>query len=307
MLTVDQPCNEALWTDWINESANKARCTIYVNAKRPFTLRDTEHWQMIDRPVTDTQWGTCSLVLAHQALLRHALAADSENKWFALVSGDALPLMSLDMLIERLERLPTSASCVGAMALRNDMCNLLMHAAQSLADADQSIAAQNWWTATFASQHCDSEGTFCYIEPSLVKCHGQFVLLSRQHAEWLVAMPECVARDYDCLMAPHDNLNPFAADEVVVGTYLAWQQRQREQSSASDSSTLGLLLDLDAMLAPSSLDGQHAKMHRAFGRSWEHTMWRDDCWFFARKFSPLSARSVAQLKSLWRKRELLFE
>ena len=288
-LTIDAPSNGDLWRDWA--AADPSRCNFYVNAKTAFS--EFAFINRISDPVTDTEWGDHSLVWAHQALLRHALAHDAANSWFCLVSGDSIPIVSLDSLLHRFESLQSHDSLLGQFVDEN-MTVFVGSQVQAFYESGIDTKLENWWVSQFAAVAEDKYGVYCGFDVDSVRAHSQFIMLSRLHAHWLAQMPDRVSRDFDVLLKDVRQYKPLAADETVPFSYLNWQLSQQEGAK-------GRLLDIDIMFAPVDRTGYHAKKHHV-AISTKEVGHLTNRWFFARKFNKLGVDECNKVKDVWTKR-----
>ena len=296
MLTVARPPNVLLWRRWV--CGARARTRVYVNGKAGFSLGGGR--EVVRLPpgveVRDTAWGHHTLVYAHQALLRHALADMPSAQWFALVSGDSLPLLGARDMLRRLEReCGLHASQVGRYTEREclQQYTAMSEALQLWRALPPRARVPNWWHDHFAESGIDEEGPYrAFAEdasaPRGVHGHSQFVLLSREHAQAVADMPAEVARDYDTLMGALETHQKLAADEVAVGHYLLYLQ---------DCGLLGgRFLDEDMMHAPlDSKDKVHARLHHKLPPG----LLSQDRFLFGRKYAALDVEAATTLLKAW--------
>jgi hypothetical protein len=210
-LTVDSIFNHVYWNEW---RGGDKRIRFYVNAKDPL-FKTPEGFLRLppDLEFRETAWGHHSLVLAHQALLTHALADFKEAEWFVLVSGDALPLRSTRELFQRLK---PGQSMFDEF---NDDCLYKQWAVMN--EALQQCNMPNWWADVAADRGKDEEGFFRVLSESVCAGVSQFHILCREHAQDIANMPRCVPEDFDKLLNIVGGTDvSFAADEVVTLGYL---------------------------------------------------------------------------------------
>jgi hypothetical protein len=297
MLTVSAPPNAVLWRRWVQGASTRVH--VYVNGKTDFKLPGSGRELSRLPPeveVRQTAWGDHTLVLAHQALLRHALAEMPQAQWFALVSGDSLPLMGARAMLQRLAKeCGMSASQMGRYTEREclQQYTAMSEALQLWHALPERARAPNWWHDAYAEAGEDDEGSYrAFAEevanPRGIHGHSQFIVLSREHAQAVADMPPEVARDYDTLMAPLGSQQKLAADEVAVGHYLLYLQHEGLVG--------GRFLDEDVMHAPlDSKDKAHARLHSKLPIG----LLSQDKFLFGRKYQAFDLASTATLLRAW--------
>ena len=212
-LTIDTIPNHGYWKQWRGDNNN---IRFYVNAKDP-TMKTPEGFLRLpqDQEVHNTAWGHFSLVLAHQALLRYALADFPSAKWFVLVSGDALPLKSVSTLFNRLK--PN-------ISMFDEYVDSEQH--QQWGVMNEALLRcdfPNWWVDVAAYRGEDDKGSFCVFPETYCPCVSQFHILCHEHAQLIADMPPEIPKDFDALIELVGGVRfSLAADEVVPLAYLRY-------------------------------------------------------------------------------------
>lgn len=99
MLTVDAPTQELFWRTWVPEHAK-----ILVNSKNWRPEINDPAFKLIDGNVTDTAWGTASLVQAHEALLKEGTRMFPNASHYVLVSGDSAPVKTYQHFVGEMQK-----------------------------------------------------------------------------------------------------------------------------------------------------------------------------------------------------------
>ena len=289
MLTRCSVPNATLWRQW----ARKQKISFVLNAKHmggvdglpPRVAKRLGTLSNEDR-VVDTAWGSHTLCIAHQAMLRVGLKRHPDAAWFMLVSGDSIPIISAKQLMSELHALGPHHSLLGQFACGPHVVDWLWHHRTLRGDS----MPDNWWV-----RHLDAG----VLTSHTVRGHQQMVLFCRTHATVFADMPVRILQDYDELLDVDIKKNKtprLSAEEVVPFTYLATQ-------GCGDH-----ILDMDAMLSP--FVGKHGRdfKGRIPIRIIKHADEVDGKpVFFLRKISvPLSVKERKRLRSVWRTRPSIF-
>lgn len=266
-LTVDSIPNARYWNRW--RSHHKKHIRFYVNAKDPSMVVPNGFIRLPPRiEVRNTAWAAHTCVLAHQAMIQFALCDFPECKWFALVSGDSLPLKQPDIMFTILK---SNTSMFGMFLTSSSVRQWA-----TMNEAASRCTTSNWWVDEASVAAEDDMGSYKTIPLWLTQTAHANHILCRTHAKAFAQMPKCVPQDFDRLIEHIGGVGRFSlgADEVIPLNYLTWLQTKGKLGGklALNRCVMYFKIDPDAPRHAAKLNRVPIRTRALFGRKFQCDM-----------------------------------
>lgn len=267
MLTVDPPTQPDVWRLWLPKTSK-----ILVNAKNWEPAgKEKDTFQKIAGNITKTDWGTYTLVEAHQALLTQALETFPNASHYVLVSGDAAPVKPYKEFVNFMHQ-HKNQTLMTAHTVQRDTINKVLEDAMDKTDIDIGT----FWGGLLTKK---GKKIIHSTAPSSAICNKDANRLVQAKPSMTT-----VAFQFDNIC---DAIGSFkkvvAADEVAVHSILEFGGESKIRYDDMSPTWLTTL----------ETDGAHADVHN-YQDALKGGAARPN-WLFARKVKPIEDKTTAKI------------